>query len=278
MNPEMIAGPATSDHWKLSSIETASLKMGNNHQCILQKAHYQLQSTLDDCGIKNPQSMKLLEVGFKEGTFLKICRQARIDATGLEVVESYYNRLHDKEPDLQLILYDGKKIPLPDESFDMIVSYQVLEHVDSLRTTLSECIRLLKPGGIMYHVFPNYHSFYEGHYNVLWWPFLSQRTGRWYLKLLRKYTFYYESLNIIKPKTIGRIMDEHQTEVEVLSLGKKEFKKRFTHQQINKVKQPLLRGILKAIYVIAPVKWLILELMGFCGIYYPITLIAKKKF
>ena len=176
-----------------------------------------------------------------------------------------------------MILYDGKIVPLPDASFDIIVSYQVLEHVGSLETTLSECIRLLKPGGTMYHVFPNYQSFYEGHYNVFWWPFLNQTSGRWYLKLLRKYTPYYETLNIIKPKTVRRIMAVHREHVEVLSLGKSEFEKRFTPEQIAKVNQPLLRGILKSIHAIPLVRWMVLKLMGACGIYYPITLIARKK-
>lgn len=242
-----------------------------------QKAQYQLQSMLDDCGIQDPQSLRLLEVGFKEGLFLKVCQQAGIEATGLEVVQSFYDRLHSQEPNLHLILYDGKAVPLPDKSYDLIVSYQVLEHVDSLETTLSECIRLLKPGGIMYHVFPNYHSFYEGHYKVLWWPFLNQTSGRWYLKLLRKYTPYYETLNIVKPKMIRRIMDDYQEQMEVLSLGNVEFKKRFTPQQITKVMQPLLRGILKTIHAIPFLKWFVIQLMVCCGTYYPITLIARKK-
>ncbi|MHC4232376.1 MAG: class I SAM-dependent methyltransferase [Planctomycetota bacterium] len=251
------------------------MKSRKEHKC--QKAQYQLQSTLDDCGIKNLQSLKLLEVGFKKGTFLQACREAKIDAAGLEVEAGYYNRLHRQDPDLELILYDGNIVPLPDASFDIIVSYQVLEHVGSLETTLSECVRLLKPGGIMYHVFPNYHSFYEGHYNVLWWPFLNQKSGRGYLKLLRKYTPYYETLNIVKPKTVRRIMVAHEEHIEVLSLGKNEFEKRFTPEQIAKVNQRLLRGLLKSIHAVPPVRWVVLKLMGTCGIYYPITLIARKK-
>ena len=251
--------------------------MINSQENKFQKAQYQLESSLDDCGIQDSEGLRLLEVGFKEGVFLQVCGQAGIDATGLEVEAGYYNRLHRQDPSLQLILYEGKTIPLDDRSFDIIVSYQVLEHVGSLETTLSECIRLLKPGGIMYHVLPNYHSFYEGHYNVLWWPFLNQTSGRWYLKLLRKYTPYYEGLNIVKPKTIRHLMAAHQENVEVLSLGKSEFKKRFTPEQIAKVNQPLLRGILKGIHAIPLIRWMVLGLMGACGVYYPITLIARKK-
>src|SRR6185436_6911761 len=36
---------------------------------------------------------------------------------------------------------------LPDASADAVVSFQVLEHVDDVETYLSECNRVLRPGG-----------------------------------------------------------------------------------------------------------------------------------
>lgn len=46
------------------------------------------------------------------------------------------------------LLSDGT-VPLPDSSFDMVLSTQVLEHVVDPARYLSECYRLLKPGGSM---------------------------------------------------------------------------------------------------------------------------------
>jgi SAM-dependent methyltransferase len=43
----------------------------------------------------------------------------------------------------------GNPIPLPDGSFDGVVSFQVLEHVWDLDWYLGECRRLVKPGGWM---------------------------------------------------------------------------------------------------------------------------------
>jgi len=165
---------------------------------------------------------------------------------------------------------------LPDESFDLIVSFQVLEHVGSLETTIDECVRLLRPGGLMYHVFPNYHSFYEGHYRVFWWPFLSRAGGRGYLKLLGKYTPYYETLNIVKPSAMRRILAAYEDRIQVLSWGKDEFKKRFTPEQMAKVQHALLRGVLKGIYASAVLKKMLLGLITAADLYYPITLIARK--
>jgi SAM-dependent methyltransferase len=51
----------------------------------------------------------------------------------------------------------GESIPLPSESIDVITSYDVFEHVESLPKTLAECYRVLRPGGVIYAVFPPYH-------------------------------------------------------------------------------------------------------------------------
>jgi 2-polyprenyl-3-methyl-5-hydroxy-6-metoxy-1,4-benzoquinol methylase len=241
------------------------------------RAEYQLNSLLEDCRIDSCENMRLLEIGFKEGVFQKVCRRAGIRAVGLEVVEGYYEKLHEAEPDLELILYDGMEIPLEDSSFDVIVSYQVLEHVGSVDTTIRECVRLLKPGGVMYHVFPNYYSFYEGHYRVFWWPMLNKSSGRVYLKMLGKYTQYYESLNIIKPSAIKKIMAEYGDKVEIISLGEKEFEKRFNKEQIQKVRQPFVRGFLRTIYALPFFGGMFLKLLVALKVYYPLMLVAKKR-
>jgi SAM-dependent methyltransferase len=42
--------------------------------------------------------------------------------------------------------YDGLKIPFPDNSFDAIVSFQVIEHVQCLQNSLAELKRVSRPG------------------------------------------------------------------------------------------------------------------------------------
>lgn len=50
--------------------------------------------------------------------------------------------------------YDGKNIPFPNESFDLIFSSNVLEHVSALSSLLCEMRRVLKPDGIAVHLLP----------------------------------------------------------------------------------------------------------------------------
>lgn len=46
-----------------------------------------------------------------------------------------------------MLLEPGKRVDLPDDSADGVVSFQVLEHVWDLDWYLGECQRILRPGG-----------------------------------------------------------------------------------------------------------------------------------
>jgi SAM-dependent methyltransferase len=52
-------------------------------------------------------------------------------------------------------VYDGKRIPEADGSFDAVVSNYVLEHVESPADLCAESYRVLRPGGVMIFRTPN---------------------------------------------------------------------------------------------------------------------------
>jgi len=245
------------------------------------KPQYQLETFLADCKISNIKNKKILEIGFGNGLFLEECRKAGLIPTGLEVLEVLHRKAKSRCPDMDLILYDGINIPLQDESFDFIVSFQVLEHVSSVEQILTECVRLLKPGGIMYHICPNYSSLYEGHYKLIWLPFLNKATGRFYIKLLGRHSplyesTLYESLNIVKPGIFAAILRRFDSNLKVVSLGKREFVNKFNLEQIEKVEQKFLGKVLKFVFRLTFLKKWILRLICWLNLYYPITIIAVK--
>jgi len=244
---------------------------------LKRKAAQQLQSFLDDCGIKDPAGKKILEIGFKRGYFLEACLENSMQPAGTEIEPSYYENVKSYLSGAELILCRDDTIALPDESIDYIVSFQVLEHVRNLDTLIDECVRLLKPGGIMYHICPNYFSFYEGHYKILWLPFLNKATGRGYLKLLGRYSPYYETLTIIKRKTIIKLLKNYQQKLDILSLGNAEFVRKFDLAHIGKIDQKFIRFFLSAIHKIGLLSRCILGLISAAGLYYPLTIIAVKK-
>lgn len=65
-------------------------------------------------------------------------------------------------PKADVLIEPGRPAPLPDASADMVLSTQVLEHVVDVDGYLSECQRLLKPGGALLlstHGFWLYHPY-----------------------------------------------------------------------------------------------------------------------
>lgn len=76
----------------------------------------------------------------------------------LSMVEEAREFAKVKGQDITVIqIEEGRKIPLPDQSFDLICSYDVFEHVGDPISTLHECYRLLRPGGTLFAVFPPFH-------------------------------------------------------------------------------------------------------------------------
>jgi len=241
------------------------------------KSAEQLNSFLDDCKIETHQNKKLLEIGFKNGVFLDECQKANLIPTGIEINNEYCQTVKTNFPNLDILHYDGGTFPFPDDSFDFVVGFDVLEHVTSTEKLFAECIRVLKPGGVMYHTCPNYQSFYEGHYQLIWLPFLNKTLGRIYLKVLRRYTPYYESLNLVKPKNVAKALEIYDDGIDVISLGRSEFVKKFTPEQIEKVKQRSIKKILKLMSMLPFAKSMCLWLISYLNLYYPVTIIVKKK-
>ena len=58
-------------------------------------------------------------------------------------------------------------VPLPDRSVDVVVSYDVLEHVTSPAASIAELFRVLRPSGIALLVFPVYLGMRSHHLDYL---------------------------------------------------------------------------------------------------------------
>ena len=93
-------------------------------------------------------------------------------------------RLERHGKPFRLIRGFGEAIDLPDAAVDLVVSLQVLEHVQDPHKVLSEAWRVLRPGGHFYLICENYLAFKEGHYRVPWFPLLPKSLGAIYLRAM----------------------------------------------------------------------------------------------
>lgn len=78
----------------------------------------------------------------------------------------------------------GEHLPLANNSIDLIVSRQVLEHVANPHQVIRSAFRVLKPGGYFFVTYENYLSFWEPHYQIPWFPVLPKALGAAYLKVI----------------------------------------------------------------------------------------------
>lgn len=58
------------------------------------------------------------------------------------------------------------RIDFEDDTFDLVLSNQVFEHVSDLSATLAEVRRVLRPGGLLLALFPSREVWREGHFGI----------------------------------------------------------------------------------------------------------------
>jgi SAM-dependent methyltransferase len=100
----------------------------------------------------------ILEIGCGHGygTNYLAERDAKL-VVGADMSEAAleYCRRYSGREELQFVRLDATRLPFDDSSFDVIVSYEVIEHLRDQGIFLSEVARLLKDGGIFICSTPN---------------------------------------------------------------------------------------------------------------------------
>lgn len=78
---------------------------------------------------------------------------------GFEVVSADIYPDQFRAPGLSCQKLDlNQKTPFPDESFDLILAVEIIEHIEAPRAFLREIFRLLRPGGLAVITTPNISS------------------------------------------------------------------------------------------------------------------------
>jgi SAM-dependent methyltransferase len=120
----------------------------------------------------------------------------------------------------------GEAIPLPSNSIDLVCSFTVFEHVQNPQRVLEESVRVLKPGGHLYFSFPNYGSWWEGHYAILWLPYMPKWAAKIYVRLLGRNPAFLDHLQLINHRKLQKWIRELGEEIEVVGLGQRIWEER----------------------------------------------------
>lgn len=97
---------------------------------------------------------KVLEIGSGYGTMVRFLRDQGIDIVGTEVNKEYI-KLAKEEHGVDLLQIDGTSFPFEGGSFDVVLSFDVLEHIKDTNKHLDEVNRVLRSGGYYLLGVPN---------------------------------------------------------------------------------------------------------------------------
>ena len=120
------------------------------------------------------EGKRILDVGCGLGMYVEKFRQFSSDVYGVDVDADKVAEAGRRLPNI----YESpaESLPFPDESFDVILLHEVIEHVDDDREAIREAYRCLAPGGQIVIYAPNRLYPFETHGFYL--------LGRYYFRLL----------------------------------------------------------------------------------------------
>ena len=97
-----------------------------------------------------PAGACILEIGAGTGWQARELATRGYQVSAIDIPTSN----HGKARIWPIIDFDGRHIPFPDASFDIVYSSNVLEHVEDIDTLNREMARVLRPGGHAVHYVP----------------------------------------------------------------------------------------------------------------------------
>ncbi len=130
---------------------------------------------LADLGRTPDESATILDLGCGEGWLVYAIRKLGYRAFGADIV-SVASVAHarmkkeglcgsDEQP-FSLIDPSNCRIPYGNDSFDLVVSYDLMEHVKNYPAVFAEIERVLKPSGKSLHSFPSRYRPIEPHVSI----------------------------------------------------------------------------------------------------------------
>lgn len=131
---------------------------------------------------------QVLENGCGVGMYVEKMTGLGANVTGLEYD---FERARDAKANSEKIVNAaGEFLPLPSSTFDLVLSHEVIEHVQDDRSAIAEMVRVLKPGGRAVIFCPNrgypvetHGIFWKGKYYFGNKPFVNYLPRVWRDKL-----------------------------------------------------------------------------------------------
>lgn len=95
-----------------------------------------------------PTTSKILDLGCGTGISSRLLNQAGYDVVGTDISSLFLNEAKNWENEkLRYQVCDVMELPYEDDSFDVICSNELIEHLPDVETALNEMVRIVRKGG-----------------------------------------------------------------------------------------------------------------------------------
>ena len=120
---------------------------------------------------------KILDIGCDGGTFTKKISDytKSKDITGIDIYKDSIEYASKKYPDFKFIVADCNKLPFKNETFDLITSLEVLEHIQDVDQFFKEAKRCLKKDGFFIILVPNENFLFQ----TIWFFWIKLKGKVW---------------------------------------------------------------------------------------------------
>jgi 2-polyprenyl-3-methyl-5-hydroxy-6-metoxy-1,4-benzoquinol methylase len=177
---------------KASKINGDYSKMENHDAPIIQRSR--LRAAKSQLGLikKHKNGTTLLDIGCGEGFFLFNASKAGYTTKGIEISQ-YAAEYAGREFGLDVEVKPFEELQYPENYFDVVTLWQVLEHVPHPIVVLREVHRILKPEGLLVTSTPDIESIMAKIFRRKWWSLrrlhINQFTAKTLTDMLKRAGF-----------------------------------------------------------------------------------------
>ncbi len=157
------------------------------------KAYTTVAILKDYCGFPLSE-LSVLNVGGSAGIIDEYLSTHFRYVVGIDIDEQAIEHAINnfKKDNLKFEIGDAMNLQFDEQSFDVVISSHVYEHVPCSGQMMEEIYRVLKPGGVCFFAAGNRLMWNEPHYNLPLLSVIPRFLAHFYVRITGKAEFYYE--------------------------------------------------------------------------------------
>jgi 2-polyprenyl-3-methyl-5-hydroxy-6-metoxy-1,4-benzoquinol methylase len=169
---------------KVSKTNEYYFKAKNNHASTIRESYLRTAKSQVSLIQKYTRGTNLLDIGCAQGFFLFSASKAGYTTKGIEISQDAVEYARE-EFGLDVEAKPFEELRFPENSFDVVTLWQVLEHVPYPLMVLNEVHRILKPGGLVVASTPNIEGIPAKILRKRWWDIKRLHLNQFTTKTLQ---------------------------------------------------------------------------------------------